>query len=173
MDNKSEERLWILADVLLCSACRLCEVACSLKHEGKIWPEASRIRIYEYLPGAPVPHFCVQCSDYPCVSACPMKALSVDKKTGAVIVDKEKCTKCGLCVQACPGMVPRIPRGADSVKICDLCGGEPECVKICQEAGYNALRLVKGHYREIFKTYAMDPILRSKSIIKKMYGLEV
>ncbi len=34
-----------------CSGCRLCEIACSLEHEGIIWPEASRIRIFELLPG--------------------------------------------------------------------------------------------------------------------------
>jgi len=173
--SKSEQvrRIWILADPLRCSGCRLCEVACTLKHENTIWPEASRIRVFEYIPGINVPQICVQCSDYPCVNACPTKALSVNEETGAVIVNEEKCISCGLCIKACPGKVPRIPKGKKSVVICDLCNGDPECVKVCQEAGYNALSIVTGHYRKVFETYAINPIERSKFIAMKQYGWEV
>ena len=162
-------RIWILVDFSRCSGCRLCEVICSLKNEGTIWPEASRIRIFEVVPGATIPHLCVQCPDYPCVKSCPVNALSVDEKTGAVIVDEEKCIRCGKCVDACPGKIPRIPNGKKSVVICDLCGGEPECVKICNEAGYGALKIYKGDYRMVFRTFAKNPIEKSLMLARKMY----
>ena len=164
--------IWIMVDPLRCSGCRLCEVACSLEKEGLIWPEASRIRVFEYLPGANSPHLCVQCPDYPCVESCPTKCLSVDDRTGAVIVEEEKCIQCGLCIKACPGDVPRIPEGKNAVIICDLCEGDPACVKTCQEAGYNALTIVEGHYRKIYRTYAMDPIKKSKDLAEKIFEME-
>ena len=166
------ERVWILITPDKCSGCRLCEITCSLEHEGIIWPEASRIRVFEFLPGVDMPHTCVQCSDYPCVNACPVNALSVDEKTGAVLVEEEKCTECGACITACPGSVPRIPAGKGSVVICDLCGGEPKCVEVCHEAGHDALKLVKGNYRSVFKTFAKGPIEKSFEIARKMYGEE-
>ncbi|MEM3747524.1 MAG: 4Fe-4S dicluster domain-containing protein, partial [Thermoproteota archaeon] len=73
-------------------------IACSLHHEGRIWPEASRIRVFMLIPGVEIPHLCFQCENYPCVKACPAGALSVNSGTGAVEVDSSKCTGCGLCV---------------------------------------------------------------------------
>ncbi|MGQ4891342.1 MAG: 4Fe-4S dicluster domain-containing protein [Candidatus Njordarchaeia archaeon] len=171
MSEEKTEKIWILVDPLKCSGCRLCEIACSLKKEGIIWPEASRIRVFEYLPGANVPHLCVQCPDYPCVNACPTGALKVDEKTRAVLVIEEKCIQCGLCIEACPGDVPRIPMGKKSVVICDLCGGDPACVRACQSAGYGALTVVKGEYKSIYKTFAKNPIEKSRDVAKKIYGL--
>ncbi|ANF22271.1 4Fe-4S dicluster domain-containing protein [Thermococcus piezophilus] len=169
-DNATKERIWILITPDKCSGCRLCEIACSLEHEGIIWPEASRIRIYELLPGVNVPHTCVQCPDYPCVEACNFDALGVNERTGAVLVNEDNCTECGACFLACPGNVPRILPSKRSVVICDLCGGNPKCVEVCHEAGHDALTLVKGDYRSIYRTFAKDPVEKSEELSRKMYG---
>jgi len=125
-----------------CSGCRRCEIACSLYHEGKIWPESSRIRVFMFVPGVEIPQLCFQCEDYPCVKACPVDALSVNSQTGAVNVDALRCTDCGLCVKACPGNVPHSHPKGNYIVICDLCGGKPKCVEACQEGRWNALTLV-------------------------------
>ncbi len=132
-----------------------------------VWPAASRIKIIEKTPGTPIPYVCVQCPDYPCVEACPTKALRIDDATGAVLVDEGLCTLCGQCISACPGNIPRIVSGKDAVLICDLCGGDPECVKACSMAGYNALRVVKHPKNDIVKHYLMDPDTLSEIISKK------
>jgi Fe-S-cluster-containing hydrogenase component 2 len=137
-----EPRIWIDRDYPNCSGCRLCEIACSLKHEGRIWPEASRVRVFMLVPGVEVPHLCVQCYDYPCVAACPFEALSADEATGAVRVDAEACTACGVCIDACPGRVPHLHPNGEHIVICDLCGGDPECVRVCQGAGFNTLKAI-------------------------------
>src|SRR4030042_5670961 len=139
MSDSSVNKPWISRDYLKCSGCRRCEIACTLSHEGKIWPEASRVRVFMLVPGVEVPHLCAQCSNYPCVASCEFKALSVNEQTGAVIVDEETCTTCGVCIQACPGNVPHLNPSEKYIVICDLCGGEPECAKVCQRAGYRAL----------------------------------
>jgi len=163
--------IWIMRDFSKCSSCKLCEIACSLKHEGMVWPEASRIRIYELIPGLPVISTCVQCDDYPCVSSCPFQALSTGEH-GQVLVDENKCTLCGTCVYACPGKIPRIVRGKQSVIICDLCNGEPECVKICGEMGYHALQLVNKPDGEIVKNYLISPEDASFKLLAKAIGEE-
>ena len=100
------------------------------------------VRVFMPFPGLEVPHLCAQCDDYPCVGSCPTVALSVDPVTKAVIVDKEKCISCGNCIRACPGNVPILHPETNKATICNLCNGDPECVKVCKEAGYNALMLV-------------------------------
>jgi len=141
-----------------------------MHHEGWMWPEASRIRVFMPFPGVEVPHFCAQCDDYPCVEACPVDALSVDENTSAVIVDREKCISCGDCINACPGKVPFLHPETDKAVICDLCGGDPECVKVCQEAGYNALTLVQERMSDQRKLFAMEPMVVAKDLAVNMFG---
>ncbi len=159
---------WILVDVFKCTGCRLCEIACVLKHEGVVWPSASRITVYEPYPGAPVPVLCVQCDDYPCVSSCPYGAMSVDEKTGAVLVEPSKCTLCGACRAACPLEIPKVVPGKGYVLVCDLCGGDPECVKACAKAGFNALLLVSKPEGNLAKTFLRDPYEVSKHVFERL-----
>jgi len=164
-----KEPIWIVRDYLRCSGCRKCEIACSLFHEKRIWPEASRIRVFMLVPGAEVPHFCVQCEDYPCVSSCPFSALSVNKKTGAVIVDKEKCTACGNCIEACPGRVPHIHPRDNYAVICDLCGGEPQCAKVCQAGEWNALKVIEKGDR-LCRLFSRKPEDITRELVINLYG---
>lgn len=167
--DKEVKHYWILRDFSRCSGCRLCEVVCSLEHEGRIWPEASRIRVMELFPGVNIPVLCSQCSDYPCVKSCPINALSVDDKTGAVIVDESKCDGCGVCIVSCPAKALKLHPAKRKVIVCDLCGGSPRCVEVCSTLGFNALRLVTK-YADIAKAYAIDPMRIHKLVMEKLMG---
>ena len=170
----STSRIWISRDYSRCSGCRRCEIACSLHHEGRIWPEASRVRVFMLVPGAEVPHLCAQCDDYPCVNSCTYNALSIDDKTGAVLVDKEKCTACGACINACPGRIPHLHPREDYILICDLCGGDPQCVRVCQEGKWDALRMVKemplDWQSSTTRLYARTPEEITRDLVKILYG---
>jgi len=161
---------WVVRDYIKCSGCRLCEIACTMRHEGRIWPEASRVRVFMLVPGAEVPHLCAQCSDYPCVSSCPADALSVNDGTGAVIVDEEKCNSCGACIKACPGQVPHLHPEKRYALICDLCGGDPECAKICERAGYGALFRGTRTTSINYDLYAIKPEEITKNLVINLYG---
>lgn len=164
------EKPWIARDYQKCSGCRRCEIACSLTHEGQIWPEASRIRVFMLIPGVEIPHFCAQCPDYPCVTSCPVGALSVNKRTSAIAVDREKCTACGACIRACPGNIPHLHPRDEYILICDLCGENPQCAKVCTEAGYDALRLVKERPWPSHKLFARTPQELTKDLAENLYA---
>jgi Fe-S-cluster-containing dehydrogenase component len=73
----------------------------------------------------------MHCVDAYCVEGCAYGALSRDSKTGMVCVDDQRCNGCEACVAACPLGAIALDKEKEIVFKCDLCGGEPECVKVC------------------------------------------
>lgn len=125
----------ILVDKDLCMGCRICEIACSQKHFGVYNPLLARLRVPVSYPLPTPPRICLQCAKPRCAEACPTGALFRTERM--VAFDKEKCLRCGRCVEACPfDRIWSAPSG-QPLK-CDLCGGEPECVALC---GKHALKL--------------------------------
>lgn len=121
-----------------CTGCGICEAVCSLQHFGVVSLPFSAIKVeknyYDWM-NRTSPHLmaisrtvCHQCpGQAACIMACPVNALS--RVDGMVKLDKEKCTKCGKCVKACPYNAITFAR-KELIK-CDLCGGDPQCVKFC------------------------------------------
>jgi len=66
------------------------------------------------------------------VSACPVEALSKQSATGAIQVDPGLCNGCEACVTACPFNAMFFDQRNQRAFTCDLCQGNPECVKVCQ-----------------------------------------
>ncbi len=115
-----------------CVGCRLCEMICSLSHEDECSTTKSRIRIVrdeEF--GNNLVSLCMQCTDAYCIESCTFGALSRDEKTGAVVVDDKSCTGCEECIAVCPVDGLSLDKEKGIVFKCDLCGGDPECVKFC------------------------------------------
>lgn len=87
---------------------------------------------------------CMHCTDAACVRVCPNGSL-YHHKLGFVAYNKDTCTGCGYCIDACPFDVPRSDRniltGIAKMDKCTLCttpgldriaqGWEPACVKTC------------------------------------------
>jgi Fe-S-cluster-containing hydrogenase component 2 len=66
----------------------------------------------------------------PCAEVCPTDAFYYDPVTLAALIDQSKCIQCMECVPACPFDVVFIAPTGEVLK-CDLCGGDPVCVKAC------------------------------------------
>jgi Fe-S-cluster-containing hydrogenase component 2 len=116
-----------------CTACRLCEFACSTHHFEEINPAKSRIKVsivskdFFYYPNV-----CQQCGRAPCVAACPQDgALVRNQQTGAIEVNTDDCIGCRMCIRACPFGAMGFDKQEKLADKCDLCGGDPECVKHC------------------------------------------
>jgi len=76
---------------------------------------------------------CNQCSQPVCVEMCPVGAIARSEADGVVRIDSERCVGCGLCTLGCPyGGVQYDVQARKSFK-CDMCGGDPACVKACPE----------------------------------------
>ena len=125
---------FIAVDHQDCTGCKTCEVVCSLYHFGECNPWKSAIRVIRKEKDGLVfclPLVCQQCGAAPCIDACPTSVISRERDQGTVSVNKEKCTACGLCVEACPACCVSTNAGGQVVICCDLCGGEPQCVISC------------------------------------------
>ncbi len=116
----------------LCSGCRACELACVARHEGRFGTATARIHVTKVeAQGVDRPHVCRLCRRAPCVAACPSGALYRDETTGAVLLHADDCIGCAACADACPfGMAALHPETGLAL-MCDLCGGEPACVRRC------------------------------------------
>jgi len=115
-----------------CTGCRLCELVCAVKHDGISNPARSRIKVMKWeMEGLYIPMSCQQCQDAPCVNACPIKALSRDEDLGRVVVDYDVCIGCRTCVSVCPFGAMSFNTIDRKVFKCDLCEGDPQCVRFC------------------------------------------
>ncbi len=123
----------ILVDYAKCTGCRLCETVCSVTNTSACNPERARIRIIRWeWEGVQIPVLCQQCDEAACVEICPRKALSRDSEMGVVKLDQKRCIGCKLCLQACPfGALSYDFVKKEMIK-CQLCDGDPACVKFCE-----------------------------------------
>ena len=122
-----------------CSGCKMCELACAIKHFGANNPKKSAVRVLVTYPHPVVrmPIVCSQCKKPPCEDACPVNALS--RTNGVVKLDTDTCISCFRCVEACPFGAVYVHDDCTFPIKCDLCEGDPECVKVCPKS---ALRLL-------------------------------
>ena len=122
----------LVIDPLRCTGCTSCMLSCSLAKEGTHSFELSRITVERNEEHANFhPRACIQCDERFCIQACPVGALRVHPNTGATAVDGSLCIGCRACEEACPHGGIHFQEGGDLPLICDLCGGEPSCVKTC------------------------------------------
>jgi carbon-monoxide dehydrogenase iron sulfur subunit len=134
-------------DIERCTGCRTCEEVCSLKNTGRVQPSRSRIKIIKYEKRGEyhnyVPMVCQQCSTPLCMEACPTNAISRNDITGAMVVDESSCVGCRVCNMACPiGGISIDPVSNVAFK-CELCDGDPECVKYCDAEALSYISLDK------------------------------
>lgn len=187
--NKNEKTQYkiINVDYAKCTGCRTCETVCSsfnkkITVNGKMVPGLgnpfySNIKVYGYNPDVDVPSLCSLCPDTPCIEACPVipdpgtnrKALFRDSKTSAIKNDSTQCTGCGKCLRAClskrSGVITFNSKTERPEGICNLCNGDPKCVKYCPR---EALSYDQGNLDDSY--YGLSPEKISRKLIKRFYS---
>lgn len=124
----------LVFDYTKCTGCRSCEIACSFAKYSECNPSKARIHIVRMERyGINVPVVCQQCEKPPCKEACPTEAIYRDEKINAWRVSESKCIGCRRCVMACPFGAISVYAEEGYASKCDLCDGEPRCVRACEE----------------------------------------
>lgn len=118
----------ITLDLSKCSGCSRCQVHCSFFHSGKVGRSGARIKVVKFEDsGIDFPVVCQQCRERYCTK-CPEHAIEIGP-LGQVVVSPTLCTACGTCETMCP--IGAIELYEDIPLVCDLCGGDPRCVRAC------------------------------------------
>ncbi len=127
------ERVSLYVNQKNCMGCHACEIACKQEHGMHVGPQM--IRVLERAPKF-IPIYCHQCGNAPCQKACPVDAI-VTNDQGIVLVVKENCIGCRVCVDACPFGAMAFDENTALAMNCDVCvhrlaaGKQPACVSVC------------------------------------------
>jgi carbon-monoxide dehydrogenase iron sulfur subunit len=104
-----------------CSGCHLCEMVCSLFHLGAINMEKAAIRIDKDDLDSSLnsPILCRQCKEMKCLEGEEVNEGSEKKE---FIWNMTRAKQCPFHA---------LPIFGEKAYHCDLCGGKPQCVKVC------------------------------------------
>lgn len=139
-----------------CTGCRTCELACSTSHTNTCNPSRSRIRILKMGEYLHIPIRCRQCEDPVCIRICPFRALTRNEEVGFIEINNNVCVGCKLCVEYCPFGGSQLDFVERKITMCDLCDGDPQCVKLCSAGALEYVELeemVLKRRDELFRIY--------------------
>jgi len=125
----------LVIDPSKCTGCRSCETACSTIKENETNIGKSRVRIVPfYQEYFYYPNVCLHCEIPYCALPCPTMAITKNESTGIVELNEDRCVGCKMCLISCPfGATSFLLRdGVGKAIKCDLCQGDPACVKACK-----------------------------------------
>jgi Fe-S-cluster-containing hydrogenase component 2 len=66
------------------------------------------------------------------MTVCPKSAIDRDEELDSVRVNHDLCIGCKMCVSACPFGAMGWDSKRGQVFKCDLCDGDPQCVRFCE-----------------------------------------
>ena len=134
-------QLGFVIDHSRCIGCHACTVACKAENDVPVGSFRTWVKYTETGAFPAVKrHFavlrCNQCTDAPCITICPVSALS-KREDGIVDVDPKVCIGCKGCMQGCPYDALYIHEGTGTAQKCHFCahrverGLAPACVIVC------------------------------------------
>ena len=133
---------WLkVLDQTRCIGCHACSTACKSENEvplgvNRTYVKSADVGTFPQVRRAFQVTRCNQCTDAPCVAACPTEAM-YKRPDGIVDFDKEICIGCKACMAACPYDAIFINPEDHSAEKCNMCahrldvGLEPACVSVC------------------------------------------
>jgi Fe-S-cluster-containing dehydrogenase component len=148
--------------------------ACSLYHDDEVRPATARLHVRRYYGLVDVPIICWHCPDAPCVAACPVtpqKAIAKNKDTNIVAFTDEKLclgASCNKCLEACPPQYLRRHPETAKPMFCNLCDGDPRCVKACERQAHETGETLRSDtqvaglhwsYREVVPEQAAEGLM--------------
>ena len=80
------------------------------------------------------------------MAVCPKKAIYRDDALERVMVDYDLCISCKMCVAACPFGAMGFDDDRHMVFKCDLCSGDPQCVRFCFPQALDFIADYRQHF---------------------------
>ncbi|MCB1707589.1 MAG: 4Fe-4S dicluster domain-containing protein [Pseudomonadales bacterium] len=144
------QQLGFVIDLKRCIGCDTCVVGCKMEHATppgefrlKVFDSQGNFQVekpegdYPQLGMYWIPTMCHNCTDAPCVSACPTRALWTREADGVVALDTDKCVGCQRCGEECPYDALWFDPVTGKADKCNLCehrlaeGAGPLCELVC------------------------------------------
>ena len=131
-EPKRDKKIKLRGVAKNCVGCLVCETVCVQWHNSDFGIAGARLRIVskpiDQEPPLNKVFVCTLCEK--CIKACEPGALFLDEN-GIIRLKKELCDGCGVCAEVCPSQVIWLDEDNYPV-ICDLCDGNPQCVRWCK-----------------------------------------
>jgi Fe-S-cluster-containing dehydrogenase component/formate-dependent nitrite reductase membrane component NrfD len=133
---------WVkVLDQTKCIGCHACTTACKSENQVPVgvtrtYVKSVDVGVFPQVRRSFQVTRCNQCTDAPCVAACPTEAM-YKREDGIVDFDKSICIGCKACIAACPYDAIFINPEDHSAEKCNFCahrvdiGLEPACVSVC------------------------------------------
>ena len=141
-----------------CTGCLQCTLICPFTQMGVFQPHFSTIQVADGGRDGFVPQICRNCEEAPCLDACPAGAIIRRKEDQHVILLKEECVGCNMCIMVCPFNAIRM--GPETNDLCNTCEGQEKCAAVCehQAVGFDDLnRYSKSKRRKSMDRMRQEP----------------
>jgi len=134
-------QLGFVIDHSRCIGCHACTVACKAENDVPLgsfrtWVKYTERGAFPEVKRSFAVLRCNQCTDAPCVTICPVRALE-KRSDGVVDVDPEACIGCKACMQGCPYDALYLNDSTGTAQKCHFCvhrtelGLAPACAVVC------------------------------------------
>lgn len=158
----------MIVNPILCTGCLECELVCSITKTGIANPAHSRIKITKSIEGdICLPMMCRHCDPAPCGQICPTGAINRDSKAGAVVINLDRCIGCKMCMIACPFGAITVDLLSGKVVKCDLCLGDPQCVKFCKPRPPNSSVFMSNPRASALQFVDATEATRTKQLVQR------
>ena len=134
-------QLGFVIDQTRCIGCHACTVACKAENHVPVgsfrtWVKYTEEGTFPEVRRSFTVLRCNQCTDAPCITICPVRALE-KRPDGIVDVDPKACIGCKACMQGCPYDALYLNETKGTVEKCHFCahrtemGLAPACAVVC------------------------------------------
>ncbi len=132
----------MLVNLDKCVGCFSCQVSCKAEYKLPFGIFRCKVKTYRsgdypHISKLFLPYLCNHCDNAPCIETCEKKAL-IKNQDGIVLVNRDKCIGCQMCIEKCPYNAIETNPGSGQPEKCDFCydlrvtkGLLPVCVQNC------------------------------------------